>query len=43
MDFSGLNHQSKPFIMLMNVKTPKICLHFNIYEQDKFDAQLNRA
>ena len=30
MEFSGLNQQSQPFILLINVKR-----YFNIYEQDK--------
>ena len=29
------------FIMLINVKMPNDCLYFNIYEQDKFRAQLS--
>ena len=28
------------FIMLLNVKMPTICWHFNIYEHDKFRDQL---
>ena len=29
------------FIMLINVKNANNCWHFNIYEQDKFRAQLS--
>ena len=29
------------FILLINVKMPTICWHFNIYEQDKFHPQLS--
>ena len=32
---------SDVFIMLMNVKMPTIVGIFNIYEQDKFPAQLS--
>ena len=45
MEISGLNHQSRLFILQINVKMPTMlnannCWHFNIYEQDKFHAQL---
>ena len=33
--------QDVVFIMLINVKTPTIVGVFNIYEQDKFRAQLS--
>ena len=37
----GLSLSGVVFIMLINVKMPtKNCWHFNIYEQDKFSAQL---
>ena len=39
--FSGLYQQSLSFILLINVKMPTIVWHFNIYEQDKFHAQLS--
>ena len=36
MEFSGLNCLSKSFILLIYVK-----MHINIYEQDKFYAELS--
>ena len=43
--FLALNLSDVLFIMLINVKMPTIvdynCWHFNIYEQDKFCAQLS--
>ena len=38
----GLSPSDVVFIMLVNVKMPTlVCWHFNIYEQDKFRAQLS--
>ena len=37
MEKSSLGEKSQSFILLINVKN---CWHFNIYKQDKFQAQL---
>ena len=41
--FIALSLSDVVFIMLINVKMPTIVVNFNIYEQDKFDAQLSWA
>ena len=52
MESLGIIRQSQSFILLINVKMPIIvgiftfmsrinCWHFNIYEQDKFHAQVS--
>ena len=43
MDFASIKLPDVVFIMLINVKMPTIVgiLHFNIYEQDKFRAQVS--
>ena len=42
--FLALSLSYVVFLMLINVKMPTInCWHFNIYEQDKFHAQLSWA
>ena len=39
--FLALSFSDVVFIMLINVKMPTSCWHFNIYEHDKFRAQLS--
>ena len=39
--FSGLGKHRILFFLLMNVKMPNNHWHFNIYEQEKFHAQLS--
>ena len=39
--FLALSLSDVVFIMLINVTILKIAWHFNIYEQDKFGAQLS--
>ena len=39
--FLALSLSDDVFIALINVKMPTIGWHFNIYEQDKFRAQMS--
>ena len=39
--FLALSLSDIVFIMLINVKMPTFCWHFNIYGHDKFHAQLS--
>ena len=40
-EVSRLSLSGVVFIMLINVKNVNNCWHFNIYEQDRFHAQLS--
>ena len=41
--FLGSDKPKMLFLSLINVKMPTIFWHFNIYEQEKFHAQLSWA